>query len=105
MVTTWRERAALRRNPATTLINALTSVVVGIIVLGIVLVWADANRANDLVDFILDAGGWLTTPFHDMFTPDDADLAILLNWGLAALVYWAVGGLLAYLTRSRAAVV
>ena len=101
MVTSWRERLEMRSSPVTTLINVITTIVVGIIVVGIVLVWADANRANDLVDWILDAGSWLTTPFHDMFTPDDHDVALFLNWGLAAIAYWAIGGLLAYVTRRR----
>ncbi len=91
----------VRRNPITSVINAVTGIVVGIIVLGIVLVWADGNRGNALVDWILDAASWLTTPFHDMFTPDDAELAILFNWGLAALVYWAIGSLLARVARGR----
>lgn len=104
MTVTWRDRLVRRSNPVTTLINAVTAVVVGIIVLGIILIWAEANRGNALVDLILDAASWLTTPFHDMFTPGDADLAVFLNWGLAALVYWAIGALLAYVTRSRAVV-
>ena len=94
----------LRSNPVTTVINVITSIVVGFIVLGIVLIWADANRGNALVDLVLDFASWLTTPFHGMFTPDNGDLAILFNWGLAALVYWGIGSLLAYATRRRAVV-
>ncbi|GAA2733181.1 hypothetical protein [Actinocorallia aurantiaca] len=94
----------LHRNPVTTVINVITSIVVGVIVLGIVLIWADANRGNVLVDLILDFASWLTTPFHGMFTPDNGELAVLFNWGLAALVYWGIGSLLAYATRRRAVV-
>jgi hypothetical protein len=102
MTATWRDRLAYRSNPVATLINAVTSAVVGIIVLGIVLVWADANRGNALVDLILDAATWLTTPFHDMFTPDNGDLAVLFNWGVAAIAYWALGALLARVVCRRA---
>ncbi len=104
MTVTWRDRFVRRDNPITAVINVITGIVVGLIVLGIVLVWADGNRGNALVDWILDAASWLTTPFHGMFTPDDADLALLFNWGLAAIVYWIIGSLLARVSRGRAAV-
>ncbi|MEO3786539.1 hypothetical protein ABGB12_24705 [Actinocorallia sp. B10E7] len=81
----------MRGNPVGTVVKVLTGVVVGILVIGILLVWADANRGNELVGFILDCGEWLATPFRDVFTPDDPENAIYQNWGLAAVVYAVVG--------------
>lgn len=79
------------------LISAVTSIVVAIIVIGIVLVLLEANPANDLVNAILDAARWLVQPFKGIFRPDSVKARVAVNWGLAALVYSLVGGLIARL--------
>ncbi|ROO89927.1 hypothetical protein EDD29_7637 [Actinocorallia herbida] len=94
--TRWAER---RTNPVSRAIGLITWLVVAVLVIGMLLVWADANQANDLVNFILNLGEWLAEPFDDVFTPSGHDAALYQNWTLAAVVYWAVGSLLAYLTR------
>ena len=38
---------------------------------------------------------WLVSPFANVFHPKNADVALAVNWGLAALVYAIVGGLIA----------
>jgi len=83
------------------LISAVTTLVVAIIVIGIVLVLLDANKSNDLVNAILDAGRWLVRPFRDIFHPGSLKSRVAVNWGLAALVYSLVGGLLARLLLRR----
>jgi hypothetical protein len=75
-------------------INAISSVVVGIIVVAILLIVLDANPANDIVDAIVDAGRWLAGPFRDLFTLD-GDWRIIVNWGIAAAVYSFIAQLLA----------
>jgi hypothetical protein len=42
----------------------------------------------------MDAGRWLTTPFHNLFKLH-GDWRYIVNWGLAALVYSAVGHFIA----------
>jgi hypothetical protein len=80
-------------------IELVTAALVGLIVLGIVLVLLEANRANDLVDLILDGGGFFVDPFDDVFTLDRHKTNVLVNWGLAALIYGALGGLIVRLLR------
>jgi hypothetical protein len=70
-----------------------------ILVLGILLTWANANPGNTLVDAILDAGRWLATPFHDVFTRRDPEQQLYINWGIAAVVYYLMARVLAWLTR------
>lgn len=41
-----------------------------------------------------DAGAWLAGPFKGLFSLDGARASMALNWGLAALVYAIVAGLL-----------
>jgi hypothetical protein len=79
------------------IVKLITAVVVGFIVLGIVLHVLDANSGNALVSFVYDVASWLVTPFKGIFSPSDPKVKIAVNWGLAALVYAMVGGLIARL--------
>jgi len=56
-----------------------------------------ANPHNTIVTDIHDAANWLVGPFHNVFSVNGAKLNLALNWGLAAVVYAIVGGLLASL--------
>jgi hypothetical protein len=78
-------------------IRALAAAVAAVIVIAIILFVVSANPHNVIVSDIHDAGNWLVGPFHHVFSVSDAKLAMGLNWGLAALVYLVVGGLLASL--------
>jgi hypothetical protein len=81
------------------IVNLITAVVVGLIVIGILLTLLDANKDNQIVKWILDAGKFLVGPFKDVFKPDNAKTKVAVNWGLAAVVYAFVGGLIARLLR------
>ena len=80
-------------------ITTIAGIVAAIIILGIVLVLIKANPNNQLVDFILDVGRFLTTPFHNLFPQDNPRQDILVNWGIAAIVYLILGALIARLAR------
>ena len=84
------------------IVRLVTAVVVGFIVVGIVLHLLDAHAGNALVGFVYDVAGWLVTPFKGVFSPDGEKLRIAVNWGLAAVVYGIVGGLLARLLAGAA---
>jgi ABC-type uncharacterized transport system permease subunit len=88
-----------RRVSAANVISSVTFVIVAIIVLAIVLVLLGANRNNMIVDWFYDAGNWLTTPFHGIFTRPTLKQNVFLNWGLAAVVYAIIGGFLARLVH------
>lgn len=79
------------------LVTAVAAVVAAIIVLAIVLRLLDANPSNDIVDAVHQAGSWLSSPFHGLFSPHDGDLRMALNWGIAALVYVVVARVIARL--------
>jgi hypothetical protein len=70
-------------------------VVVGLIVIGIVLVLLEANRDNAIVDGLIGAGQFLVEPFDNIFQPDGRKARVTANWGLAALLYAIIGGLIA----------
>ena len=79
------------------IVRLITALVVGFIVVGIVLHLLDANSGNAIVSFVYDVAGWLVTPFKGVFSPDGAHVKIAVNWGLAAVVYAIVGGVISSL--------
>jgi hypothetical protein len=81
------------------LVSLITSIVVAVLVIGILLVVLDANSGNQIVKALLDAAKFLAGPFKNVFTLDGHKATIAVNWGLAAVVYAFVGGLIARLLR------
>jgi hypothetical protein len=81
------------------IVSLVTSVVVGLLVIGIVLVLLEANQSNEIVNALLDAGRFLAGPFDNVFNLDGRKATIAVNWGLAAVVYGLIGGLIARLLR------
>ena len=79
------------------LIGAVASAVAALIVLAIVLIVLEANTANALVSFVVDAGRWLAGPFDGLFSLEGRKLETAVNWGIAAAVYLIVGRLIARL--------
>ena len=71
-----------------------TAFIVGVIVIGILLVLLEANRANGLVDLILDVGEFFVEPFDNMFELDSRKGNVFVNWGIGALIYALIGGLI-----------
>jgi hypothetical protein len=84
------------------IVHLVVSVVVLIIIAGILLVVLKANPTNTVVS---DVHGWarsLSGPFDGMFSFHNARVAIAVNWGIAAVVYLLVAGLITRLIgRSR----
>lgn len=80
-------------------VSAIASVVVALLLLGIVLVVLEANTRNDVVNWLLDAGGWLAGPFDNIFKLDGHKANVTVNWGLAAVIYSLVAGLIIRLVR------
>jgi hypothetical protein len=89
----------LRAWPLATAILAATGVVTAVIVLGIVLVLLGANQHNVLVDSVLDIARWFVQPFRDLFPQINPKQDVFVNWGIAAVAYFLLGGLFARLVR------
>ncbi|WP_232828233.1 hypothetical protein [Kribbella monticola] len=53
-----------------------------------------ANQSNEIVRFVLDRGHDLVGPFKDLFRLQTAKNTLLVNWGIAALVYLIAGKIL-----------
>ncbi|MFL5825065.1 MAG: hypothetical protein ACJ76V_00930 [Thermoleophilaceae bacterium] len=86
-------------NTLANLVRLTAGLVALVIVIGIAFVLLKANRDNSIVNAVNDAASWLTQPFHNMFNPKNHRTEIVVNWGLAALVYVIAGNLIARLLR------
>jgi hypothetical protein len=86
---------ALAAGTLARLVRLAAGVVTAIIVAGVLLVVLNANPTNDIVSAIHDAARALVGPFDGMFTLDSAKATLAVNWGIAALVYLIIGGLIA----------
>jgi hypothetical protein len=59
-----------------------------------------ANPANSIVSEVHSWARWLASPFDGIFSFHSANTAIAVNWGIAAVVYLIVGGLIVRLLGS-----
>ncbi|MBK0866294.1 hypothetical protein INP57_05705 [Saccharopolyspora sp. HNM0986] len=83
------------------MVDVLTSVIVLAFVLHILFVVFDANQGNQFVSAVYTLAKTLVLGLGDVFTPNDALLGVVLNYGVAALVYLVIGRLIARALRRR----
>ncbi|MGQ0840249.1 hypothetical protein [Actinokineospora sp.] len=81
---------------AITFVCALFAVV---LVAQIILTLADANPANGFASFVEGFSGAISLGFDGLFTPDSAKIAVLLNYGTAAIVWLLIGAAITFLIR------
>jgi hypothetical protein len=75
-------------------ITAVFGAIALIILLHLGFVLLEANPHNPLVNFMADLANWFSWLFRDMFTGiEDPKVRDVVNYGIAALVYLAIGGL------------
>src|ERR1700761_5757614 len=74
-------------------------VVVVILVVRVVLTVGGANPHSGITSFITTWSDRLAWGFKELFTPTDAKLRVLVNYGLAALCWLIVSSILARVIR------
>ena len=79
------------------IITAVAGIAAAIIVLAILLRVLGAKTSNGIVSAIHDAGSWLSSWSHGIFSIHNGDVRMAVNWGIAALVYLVVARLIARL--------
>ena len=95
------QHAAVARASLARFFILLGTAVAAVLILGIVLVLLEANPSNDIVAAIRDAARFLAGPFNDLFTLDSNKAERAVNWGIAAVVWYAVARLIARLLLRR----
>jgi hypothetical protein len=93
--------AAIARASIARAVMLLAGAVALVLVVGILLVVLEANRSNDIVQFVRDAARLLAGPFDGLFTLDSNKAEKAVNWGIAAVVWLALGKLIARLLLRR----
>ena len=88
---------AIARASVAKAVTLVATVVALILVAGILLVVLKANRSNDIVQFVRDAAGFLAGPFDNLFRMDSERAETAVNWGIAAVVWYAIGRAIARL--------
>ena len=73
-----------------------------VLVAHILLVVGNANPGNGITVFFADAAQPLALAFRSLFTPENAELRVLVNYGLAALFWLIVSAVVARLIRRLA---
>ena len=91
------QRTAVARASVARAITLLATAVALVLVVGILLVVLEANRSNDLVKLVHDAASFLAGPFDGLFDLTRHKVEIAVNWGIAAVVWYAIGRLIARL--------
>jgi hypothetical protein len=73
-----------------------------VLVVHVLLTVGDANPDNGITRFFSTAADPLALAFKSLFTPDDTQLRVLVNYGLAALFWLLVSSILSRLIRRLA---
>jgi hypothetical protein len=76
------------------IISFVVGIIVLIIVAGILLVVLKANPSNTIVSDVHSWARSLAGPFDGIFSLHNARTAVAVNWGIAAVVYLLVAGLI-----------
>jgi hypothetical protein len=82
-----------RAGTVANVVRLVVGLVVMIFVLHILFVVLSANESNSIVSLVYVLAKTLVLGFGDVFTPHDALIGVVLNYGLAALVYLVIGEL------------
>jgi hypothetical protein len=72
-----------------------------VVILGIVFILAPTNDDNVIVQNVLDLADAVAGPFRDVFTADDAEREMVINYGLAAGVYFLAAMLVTKLPSGK----
>jgi hypothetical protein len=80
------------RNLLASLIWLVAVIAAAVLALGALFTALDqTNQSNEIVRWVLERGHELVGPFKDLFRLETAKNTLLVNWGIAALVYLIAG--------------
>jgi hypothetical protein len=94
-------RTGVRRvsDRAADLVRVLAMIICVLLALHIAFVVFSANQDNAIVRTVNDWADWFAWRFRDMFVPKDERVGVLVNYGIAAVVYLIAGRVVSSLIR------
>jgi hypothetical protein len=96
-----RDRRADHVNIIANVIRVVTALIALVFVLHIVFTLFGANQNSGIVAFVYGTARVFVFGFGDVFTPSDATIGLVVNYGLAAIVYLVVGRIVYRTLRNR----
>ncbi|MFI7064777.1 hypothetical protein ACIBL3_27545 [Kribbella sp. NPDC050124] len=88
------------RNLIASLIWLIAVLAAAVLALGALFTALDqTNQSNEIVRWVLERGHDLVGPFKDLFRLETAKNTLLVNWGIAALVYLIAGKIIERFVR------
>ncbi len=81
------------------LLRIVGLLIVAVLVVFIVLTLLDANFANTFAAAIRDLAGNLDLGLSNLFLPADPKIRVLLNFGVAAVIWYAITSVVVRLVR------
>jgi hypothetical protein len=96
-----RDRRADRTTVIANTIRVATALIALVFVLHIVFTLFGANPNSGVVAFVYGTARVFVFGFGDVFTPGDATIGLIVNYGLAAVVYLVVGRVIHRTLRQR----
>lgn len=85
----WAQTRARVVGGATAVVRWVGTLIAVVHVLRVVLTLGGANPANGITQSVTEWSDQLSVGFADLFTPADPQLAVLLNYGIAA-IFWLI---------------
>lgn len=73
--------------------------IVAVLVLHVALTVLEANPQNGLTAFVADAADTVDLGLNNLFTPEEPKLMVALNYGTAALIWFAITTVVVRLIR------
>src|SRR3954470_11653959 len=95
------QNAAVARASLARFFILLGTAVAAVLILGIGLVVLEANPNNGMGGAVRDAARSPAGPFDGLFTLDSSKAEKAVNWGIAAVVWYAIARLIARLLVRR----
>ena len=94
-----RERRTRALNILVTLIRTVCGFAALVLAAHVLLTIGGANPANGITRFVDNWSRFFALGFRDLFTPSNADVAIIVNYGIAALFWLVVAAIVTRLLR------
>ncbi|WP_326945028.1 MULTISPECIES: hypothetical protein [unclassified Amycolatopsis] len=95
----WRRAGGKVANAVASIVRWVGLVFAAILVIHVIFTVGSANPDNGIVSFVHSWADGLALGFSDLFTPTDAKLRVLVNFGIAAIFWLVVSGILAKVIR------
>ena len=95
----WRQTRGKVASVVASIVRWVGLVFAAFLVIHVIFTVGSANPDNGIVSFVKSWADSLALGFGDMFTPSDGKLRVLVNYGIAAIFWMVVSGILAKVIR------